>query len=204
MEQYYDLDLIKEHNDKYNDKINYYLSYENKSYNILNFMKSRGEGLYKYTYDINNPRVKEYMLKNIEKFQTMCLSNIYLSKIVKGREFKNFEKAQYYNIFKDYSNKYIDSPSNILLNKNNNMRKLNSFDKTYNKIFETCKTKDASYRVHKCLFKKSYIKYLETNNIEECGYKWQMYMFLHFIELEGQSSFSSSPSLDSISSGIST
>ena len=200
MEELYDLDLIKDHNDKFGNKLGYHGCYTNPNYNIENFMKSKGDGLYMYAYDINNPRVKEYMLKNQDKFQTMCLSNIYLSKIVKRRDFNKFEMYLYGNIFKEYSSKYIDNPSNILLNKQNNMRKLNNFDKSYNTIFQTCKTKDSSYRAHKSLFKKSYTKYLDTGDILDCGYKNQMYMFLRIIQLEEESSLTSSSSLDSISS----
>ena len=53
MNELYDPELIKKHNDKYNDKKNYHLSYENNSYCIQNFMKSKGDGLYMYAYDIN-------------------------------------------------------------------------------------------------------------------------------------------------------
>ena len=204
MEELYDLDLIKDHNDKFGNKLGYHGCYTNPNYNIEKFLKSKGECLFVYAYDINNPRVKEYMLNNPLKFQTMCLSNIYLSKIVKRRDFNKFEMLQYYNIFKEYSSKYIDNPSNILLNKQNNMRKLNNFDKSYNTIFQTCKTKDSSYRAHKSLFKKSYTKYLDTGDILDCGYKNQMYMFLRIIQLEEESSLTSSSSLDSISSGVST
>ena len=201
MNELYDPELIKKHNDKYNDKKNYHLSYENNSYCIQNFMKSKGDGLYMYAYDINNPRVKEYMLKNPLKFQTMCLSNIYLSKIVKRRDFNKFQMLQYCNIFKEYSTKYIDSPSNILLNKENNMRKLLTFDKSYNKIFQTCKTSSA--RSQKSKLKKEYKKYLETNDIEQCNLKYSLQIFIAYVELSEQS-LHSSPSLDSISSGVST
>ena len=202
MEELYDLDLIKDHNDKYNDKKNYHLSYENNSYCILNFMKSKGDGLYMYAYDINNPRVKEYMLKNPLKFQTMCLSNIYLSKIVKRREFNKFEMFLYRDIFKEYSSKYIDNPSNNLLNKQKNMRKLNDFDKSYNTIFQNCDKKHRKGQKYK--LKIEYEKYLECGNIDECKLKEQLYFFVAYVELEEQLSLTSSSSLDSISSGVST
>ena len=203
MNELYDPELIKTHNDKYNDKKNYHLSYENNSYCIENFMKSKGDGLYMYAYDINNPRVKEYMLKNPEKFKTMCLSNIYLSKIVKRRDFNKFQMLQYCNIFKEYSTKYIDSPSNILLNKQNNMRKEDNFNKTYNNIFNINKPSKGE-RSHKSQFKKEYKKYLETNDIEQCKFKHALQIFIAYVELEEQLSLTSSPSLDSISSGVST
>ena len=203
MEELYDLDLIKDHNDKYNDKKNYHLSYENKSYCIENFMKSKGDGLYMYAYDINNARVKEYMLKNPLKFQTMCLSNIYLSKIIKRRDFNKFQMFLYSNIFKEYSTKYIDSPSNILLNKQNNMRKEENFNKTYNHIFSNNKPSKGE-RSHKSQFKKEYKKYLETNDINQCKFKHALQIFIAYVELEEQSLLTSSSSLDSISSGVST
>ena len=203
MEELYDLDLIKDHNDKYNDKKNYHLSYENNSYCIENFMKSKGDGLYMYAYDINNPRVKEYMLNNPLKFQTMCLSNIYLSKIIKRRDFNKFQMFLYSNIFKEYLTKYIDSPSNILLNKENNMRKEDNFNKTYNHIFSINKPSKGE-RSHKSQFKKEYKKYLETNDIEQCKFKHALQIFIAYVELEEQLSLTSSPSLDSMSSGVST
>ena len=203
MEELYDLDLIKDHNDKYNDKKNYHLSYENNSYCIENFIKSKGDGLYIYAYDINNPRVKEYMLNNPLKFQTMCLSNIYLSKIVKRREFNKFEMYLYRDIFKEYSSKYIDNPSNILLNNQKNMRKEQNFNKTYNHIFSINKP-SASDRSQKSQFKKEYKKYLECGDIDKCKFKYSLQIFIAYVELEEQLSLTSSSSLDSISSGVST
>ena len=194
MESYYDLDLIKRDNDKYNLKINYHLSYENPVYGYEHFKKNKGEGSYQYTYDINNPRVKEYMLKNPEKFKTMCLSNIYLSKIVKRTKFKDFEALQYCNIFKEYSSKYIDNPNNILLNTNKNMRKEENFNKTYNMIFNIYKP-SPSERSHKSQFKKEYKKYLETNDIEQCKFKHSLQIFIAYVELSEQSS----PTLEPIS-----
>ena len=201
MEELYDLDKINK-DAEFSNKERYHSGYENSKYSVEHFMKNKGEWWYKNRLDINNERVKEYMIKpiNYEKFKTMCLVNIYLSKIVKRSEFNNFKMFKYSAVFKDYSIKYIDNPSNILLNNDNMRTKLTNFDKSYNAIFETCKNK----RTHKWQFKKEYEKYLQCGNIEECKFTKQMYMFIRIIQLEEQSSLTSSPSLDSISSGVST
>ena len=202
MNDLYDLNKIKK-DAEFSDKHSYHKGYEDNKFSEEHFIKNKGDWRYETTLDINNERVKEYMIKheNYEKFKTMCLVNIYRSKIIKRKQFEEFRMFNMINIFKEYSSNYIDIESNILLNTENMRIKLNSFDKSYNMIFENCKTKNK--RTHKSQFKKEYEKYLDNGDIEQCSFKIQMYMFVRIIQLEEQS-LHSSPSLDSISSGVST
>ena len=186
MNELYDLNKIKK-DAEHSNIHNYHKRYEDNKFNEEHFIKYKEDWRYAGTFDIDNERVKEYMIKyeNYEKFKTMCLVNIYRSKIIKKKQIEEFYKLKYANIFKEYSSNYIDIKSNILIDKQNNMRKLNSFDKSYNMIFETCKTKNK--RTHKSQFKKEYEKYLDNGDIEQCSFKIQMYMFVRIIQLEEQS-----------------
>ena len=206
MEELYDLNKIKK-DAELSDKHSYHRGYEDNKFSEEHFIKNKGDWRYEKTLDIDNERVKEYMIKHPTKFKTMCLVNIYLSRKVnkmKTKQFEEFRLLTMINIFKEYSSKYIDNPSNILLNSDNMRRKLSSFDKTYNMIFETCYNSAKNKRTHKYQFKKEYKKYLECGDIEQCSFTIQMYMFVRIIQLEEQSSLTSSSSLDSISSGVST
>ena len=80
---------------------------------------------------------------------------------------------------------------------------MENFNKTYNDIFEGV-PRTSTFRSQKSQFKKEYKKYLECGNIEQCKFKNQMCLFIRIIQLEEQSSLTSSSSLDSISSGVST
>ena len=205
MEELYDLNKIKK-DAELSDKHSYHRGYEDNKFSEEHFIKNKGDWRYEKTLDIDNERVKEYMIKHPTKFKTMCLVNIYLSRKVnkmKTKQFEEFRLLTMINIFKEYSSKYIDNPSNILLNKQNNMRKLNDFDKSYNTIFQTCKPSGLE-RVQKSKFKKEYKKYLDTGDIEQCKSKYSLQIFIAYVELFQQSSLTSSSSLDSISSGVST
>ena len=186
MNELYDLNKIKK-DAEHSNIHNYHKGYEDNKFSEEHFIKYKEDWRYAGTFDIDNERVKEYMIKyeNYEKFKTMCLVNIYRSKIIKKKQFDDFYKLKYENIFKEYSSNYIDIESNILLNTENMRIKLNSFDKSYNMIFETCKTKNK--RTHKSQFKKEYEKYLDNGDIEQCSFKIQMYMFVRIIQLEEQS-----------------
>ena len=75
---------------------------------------------------------------------------------------------------------------------------MENFNKHYNKIFEKYEDKSSGYRSKKSQFKKEYNKYLETGNINK--FKHSLKIFIAYVELSEHSS----PSLDSMSSGVST
>ena len=180
MDEYYNNDLISEHNDKWSKKSNYHWCYKSDNYNVEFFLKNKDDTIFQYTYDINNPDIKDYMSENQLKFKTMCLVNIYLSnKNLRGKKFKVFVKDEFVNLFKEYSSKYIEYK--VLLKKEDTMIKLLTFDKTYNNIFKTCK--DKNQRIKKHQFKKEYEKYLECGNIELCNLKDKLYMFVAYVSL---------------------
>ena len=79
---------------------------------------------------------------------------------------------------------------------------MENFNKHYNKIFEGV-PRTSTFRSQKSKLKKEYKKYLETNDIEQCNLKYSLQIFIAYVELSEQS-LHSSPSLDSISSGVST
>ena len=175
MEQYYNKILISKDNEQEN-KDNYHWGYKNDKYNYENFKKkasNRSETQFKYTYDINNPTIKEYMINNPNKFKTMCICNIFLSKIIQGKEFVIFLKNEYDNLFKEYFITYID-------NDKLNMRLLN-FDNYYNEIFKNCNLKHR--KSQKCKLKKEYKKYLYCGDIEKCNLKDLLYMFIAYVSL---------------------
>ena len=163
MNELYDLNKIKK-DAEHSNIHNYHKGYEDNKFSPEHFLKNKLDWRYQRTFDIDN---------------------VYRSKIIKAKQIEEFYKLKYGNIFKEYSSNYIDIKSNILIDKQNNMRKLNSFDKSYNMIFETCKTKNK--RTHKSQFKKEYEKYLDNGDIEQCSFKIQMYMFVRIIQLEEQS-----------------
>ena len=81
---------------------------------------------------------------------------------------------------------------------------MENFNKHYNKIFEKNEYKSSGYRSQKSQFKKEYKKYLEINDIRQCKFKHSLQIFIAYVELSEQLSLTPSPSLDSISSGVST
>ena len=113
MNDLYDLNKIKK-DAELSDKHSYHKGYEDNKFSEEHFIKNKGDWRYERTLDINNERVKEYMIKheNYEKFKTMCLVNIYRSKIIKRKQFEEFRMFNMINIFKEYSSNYIDIESN--------------------------------------------------------------------------------------------
>ena len=197
MEGYYNFNKINEHA-KISDKENYHRGYKDNIFSEKHFIKNKSDWRYARTLDINNLQVKEYMIQHPDKFKTMCLVNLYHSQ---GNKFNNIYKHEFTNLFKDYLSKYIDNSSLTKINKKEMInRNLTNFDIKYNLIFKECKKKHRYSQ--KCKLKKEYQKYLECGDIEQCNLKDLLYMIIYAIDTECEQSLHSSPSLDSISSGV--
>tara|TARA_R110000822_G_scaffold2630_5_gene12221 strand:+ start:6 stop:590 length:585 start_codon:yes stop_codon:yes gene_type:complete len=194
MEGYYNLEKINEHAKLH---INQHVRrFKDDNFNEKHFNKNKSSWQYDKTLDINNPEIKEYMIKNLDKFRTMCLVNIYHSQKIKT--YNHIFIHEFDNLFKDYLTKYIDNTQLITVNKQEMInRNLTTFDIKYNLIFKECKKKHRYSQ--KCKLKKEYNKYLECGDIEQCNLKDLLYMIIYAID----SGASHSP-CDSASSGVET
>tara|TARA_R110001592_G_scaffold201191_1_gene450266 strand:- start:175 stop:759 length:585 start_codon:yes stop_codon:yes gene_type:complete len=194
MEGYYNLEKINEHSKLH---INQHARrFKDDNFNEKHFNKNKSSWQYDKTLDINNPEIKEYMIKNLDKFRTMCLVNIYHSQKIKT--YNHIFIHEFDNLFKDYLTKYIDNTQLITVNKQEMInRNLTTFDIKYNLIFKECKKKHRYSQ--KCKLKKEYLKYLECGDIEQCNLKDLLYMIIYAID-----SGASHSAGDSASSGVET
>ena len=194
MEGYYNLEKINEHSKLH---INQHARrFKDDNFNEKHFNKNKSSWQYDKTLDINNPEIKEYMIKNLDKFRTMCLVNIYHSQKIKT--YNHIFIHEFDNLFKDYLTKYIDNTQLITVNKQEMInRNLDIFDIKYNLIFKECKKKHRYSQ--KCKLKKEYNKYLECGDIDQCNLKDLLYMIIYAID-----SGASHSAGDSASSGVET
>ena len=178
MEEYFDNQLLYKHDSK--GGFNYHKCYQDQAYTMENFNKDKYAWYFKFTYDFNNPIVKEYMTNNPSKFKLMCLVNIFLSKKIKGREFRSLcEGDKFYNLFKEYASKYIDIE--YFLKEEYNM-KIIEFDNAYNYAFKN--NTDKHRRFQKSKLKNEYKKYLECNDINKCKLKETLILIIAIISLQ--------------------
>jgi len=195
MNEYLDNDkIIKPYNDLCDNKTighqhNFYKNIKNDSYNYNQFLKDKGcrNWMFKYSYDIDNEYIKLYLFgdKNNnyqfreDKFKTILACDIYYSKIIKNQRFKDFILGDYDNVFKDFLSKYIDTNSNLLIDKTK--MKLIKFDKAYNDAF--LDNNDKHRRFQKSKLKKQYKKYLECEDISQCELREQLHLIIALINM---------------------
>ena len=192
MEAYFNYDKINKH---YNDKClhpttlqifkNCLHALKQENFNTKHFIKTRGNDylftndMYKF-YNFDDTTIKEYISNpdNIEQFKTMCLVNIFNSRVKKIKMVVKFIENDFTNLFKDFASNYIEMGK---LNPEND--DVIKFNRAYQLAYHQSPgyNTDKGY-VKKSRLKKAYLQYVECGDVEQCSsYKEQLYLLVALI-----------------------
>jgi|9_EtaG_2_1085328.scaffolds.fasta_scaffold00298_15 hypothetical protein len=194
MEAYFDTKKIIDHYEERcwnKDKLQLYKNclhpLQQKNFNTKHFIKTRGDDElfvkvnWKF-YNFDDKQFKEYISNpdNIEQFKTMCLVNIFNSRVIKIKKKSEFIENEFPNLFKDFASKYIEIEMGKLNPENDDIIK---FNRAYQLAYHQSPgyNTDKGY-VKKSRLKKAYLQYVECGDVEKCSsYKEQLYLLVALI-----------------------